>query len=345
MKEKSKKRVMKPLKTHLILLSLVLILYSVIIFIIIEYIIYVKLGRPGFFSIVDGVGMVVPMALILAVISWMTIRKSYKYLATLIQGIKKVANGDFNVSLNSETSGVFKEVYKNFNTMVVELKNTQTLREDFINFFSHEFKTPIMSINGFATLLLKLNKGNEEEKKYLEIISSESKRLAELSTNSLILTKLESKAIQPLKSAVQIDEQIRECVILLSPLWMNKKIDLTAELFPVQINASRELLHHVWINLLSNAIKFTPENGTIKLNLTKNSECCIFLIEDSGMGIREEEITKIFTKFYKGNNKYMSSGLGLGLSIVKKVLDITGGTIEVKSTLGRGTVFMVTIPF
>ena len=344
MKKKNNSKMLKSLKISLFLVSFIITNISVLIFALVEYTIYDRMGRPGSFAFIDAVGMIIPMGLVLGLVSWVTIRTSYRYISTLMNGIQKVADGDFNVSLNEEKGGLFKEVYRNFNKMVYELNNTQTLREDFINHFSHEFKTPIMSINGFASLLLKQDLNKDDEIRYLGIISAESKRLSELSSNSLLLTKLESKVIHPTTSAIHLDEQIRECVILLSPLWMDKKIDLTADLSPTIVEVNKDLMKHVWINLLSNAIKYTPKYGEITINLKTEKMSCSITIQDSGIGMDQQDQASMFNKFYKGNNNYSSSGLGLGLSIVKRILDLSSGMIKAESTPGKGSCFTVLLP-
>ncbi len=341
---KHKINLLKDLKISLVILSFIITNTSVMVFAFLDYWISAHFGRSVNYNPSDALGMIIPMGAVMGIISWILINISYKYVSTLLKGINRVSRGEFSTRLDVGKGGPLKEIYRNFNKMADELENTQTLREDFINHFSHEFKTPIMSINGFATLLMDQEISDEERRKYLGIISKESRRLTELSNNSLLLSRLESTQIQANLEAYQLDEQIRECVILLSPLWNGKNLDVSADLSPVILEADKGLMKHVWINLLSNAVKFTPSEGTISIELSVKGDVCIISIKDSGIGMEEDDLEKIFRKFQKGKNMYMSNGLGLGLSIVRKIVDLSQGTIHVDSSPGKGSCFSVTLP-
>ena len=342
--KKNKVKIYRELKRSLTLLSFITTNLSVLVFAFLEFNISIREGRNADFHLPDALGMIIPYGAVMGVVTWISLRKSYKYMSALLFGLKRVAEGNFKKELEISNAGPYKEIFLNFNKMQRELESTKTLREDFINHFSHEFKTPIMSINGFATLLLKEDLPREEQIRYLETISAESKRLAELSRNSLLLTKLESTEIQTESEIFLLDEQIRECVILLSPLWTKKNIDLSADLFPMEVKADRTLMKQVWINLLTNAITYTPEGGSVTITQKGEKNRCSLSIRDTGMGIDEEDLSRIFTKFHKGKNVYKSAGLGLGLSIVKRILDISGGSVKAESVPGEGSCFTVILP-
>ena len=265
----------------------------------------------------------------------------------LVEAINRVGEGDFSEAVEIKASGysVYNSIYKNFNSMVKELRSNKLLKEDFINNFSHEFKTPIASINGFASLMLENELSEEEKKQYLQIIADESKRLASLSHNTLLISRLGSAAITTENQNIRIDEQIKQCAILLMKNWEAKKINMDFEnIQSVTYFCNDELFKEIWINLLNNAIKFTPENGNIKISLTKKSDgkgfCAI--VQDSGIGMTEEVCTHIFEQYYQGDKSHSVEGNGLGLSIVQKIVALYKGKIEVQSQIGKGSSFIVT---
>lgn len=291
------------------------------------------------------VGIIVPMSLIMCFVSLIVSRKHNKYITVITKGIDQVASGEFNIKLDIKNSGPYKEVYQNFNKMTNELNSVQALKDDFTNKFSHEFKTPITSIKGFAELSLNSNILEEDRKIYLHIIANEANRLAQLSNNIMLLTTLESQEILIDKEQYDLEEQLKQCAIGLLPQLEAKHIELTVNLASVKIFANQDLMQHVWINLITNAIKFTPQDGNITIQSEIKNDEIVVSISDSGVGIDEQEVTKIFSEYYKGNSIGSENGLGLGLSIVKRVIDLTGGRIEVISSLGHGSTFKVFLLF
>lgn len=303
---------------------------------------YILLGNKHYEAI-RAIGMFFPMGLVMGAVTYLTTQRAYRYVSRLVKGIEKVARGDFSVQLDSKKAGPLSDVFVNFNKMVTELQSVQTLRNDFINSFSHEFKTPITSINGFAALLLEENISEEDRRQYLQIIADESERLATLSNNSLLLSKLESQQLID-KQPYPLDEQIKRCAILLSNEWSKKRIEVTAELEQILYSGNYDLMQHVWINLLTNAIKFTPEHGEIALLLKKESGSIKFTISDTGKGMSEEETARIFVKYYQGDSSHATKGLGLGLSITRRIIDLCGGTIKVSSRIDEGSTFDIYLP-
>ncbi len=272
-------------------------------------------------------------------------RQLFKPLDEVIKSQKKVAKGDFGVRVSPPKKGtIIAELVEGFNSMTQELGSTEMLRNDFINNFSHEFKTPIVSIRGFAKQLSKEDLSEEQKKEYIGIIVTESDRLALMATNILLLTKFENQQIVSDKTNFYLDEQIRKCILLLEKQWTQKKLNLELELSEVEFYSNEEMLSHVWLNILENAIKFTPENGTVTVKCTSDSENITVKIEDTGVGMSDKTRKHIFDKFYQGDSSHKSHGNGLGLPLAKRVVDLCNGKISIKSQAGKGTTFVVKLP-
>jgi signal transduction histidine kinase len=236
------------------------------------------------------------------------------------------------------------DLERTFNQMASDLDGIEMFRNDFINNFSHEFKTPIVSIRGFARRLQQENLTEEQKKEYIDIIVAESERLSTMAQNVLLLTKLENQNIVSEKTEFYLDEQIRRCILLLEKTWSEKDIELDLDFDEIKYVFNEEMLSHVWINLLSNAIKFTPDGGKIVCQLKREDEGVAFRIKDSGAGIPEDVKTRIFEKFYQGDSSHSTAGNGIGLNIVKRVVDLAHGKIEVNSEEGNGSEFVVILP-
>lgn len=265
-----------------------------------------------------------------------------------IEAMKKLANGDFTVRVNHAEHGYVPremvEFEQSFNKAAEELGGTEILRKDFINNFSHEFKTPIVSISGFADLLLEEQLPPEDQKEYLTIIRDESRRLADLATNILTLNRVESQTILTDKAAFPLDEQLRQSVLVTQQKWRQKKLDFDADLVPAEYTGSEGLLKEVWLNLLDNAAKFSPEGGTVAVNLRKAKNALMVSVTDQGEGMSADTQAHIFEQFYQGDTSHTTQGNGLGLAMVKKVLELHGGSIQVNSAPGQGSCFTVTLP-
>ena len=263
----------------------------------------------------------------------------------LINGLRAVAAGDYSVRLQVEKRQLLDDVYEDFNRMTEELQNVQTLREDFVNSYSHEFKTPITAIKGFAELLSDPSTTEEERAQYLRIIQEESARLAELTNRTLFLTRLESQRFVPDRSTFSLDEQIRRCAILLSHSWEEKHLTFSAELDPVTYTGSEELLRQVWLNLLTNAIRYTPPGGEIGVTLRAYDNELSVCVWDTGAGMAPEIQSRIFEKYYQGEpTSDKRQGLGLGLAIVHRIVELCGGRIVVQSRVNQGSRFTVFLP-
>ncbi len=265
-------------------------------------------------------------------------------LAKLSTAMNKVAEGDFETQIETESKlEAIQDIYSNFNLMVKELDATETLQTDFVSNVSHEIKTPITAIEGYATLLQNTENIDEVENEYIEKILFNTKRLSELVSNILLLSKVDNKAIQAKKTTYRLDEQIRQSIVLLEPKWSAKEIDFDVDLDEIEYTGDESLMFHVWNNLIDNAIKFSPENGLIRIKLEKSDRKITFTIEDEGCGISDEEKKHIFNKFYQSDNSHKSEGNGLGLSLVKNILTLCGGEISVTDGKNGGARFTVVL--
>ena len=218
------------------------------------------------------------------------------------------------------------------------------LRKDFINNVSHEFKTPIASIQGFARLLKNNKLTLEQFNDYTDIIIEESERLTNLSSNILKLSQVENQAIAYKRESFSLDEQIRKTILLFEEQWSEKELELDIELQKVDYLGDEDLIKQIWINLLSNAIKFSKPKGRIAVSLDSGSKWIRIVIEDNGIGIAEENQGRVFEKFYQEDTSHGAEGSGLGLSIVKNVIELNKGHIYLESELNKGTRFIVELP-
>lgn len=263
----------------------------------------------------------------------------------LIAATKEISKGNFDikVEVNEESGTEFSELQRSFNKMAEELSGIEMFKNGFINDFSHEFKTPIVSIKGFANQLKDDKLTPEQRTEYIDIIIAESDRLAKMSANVLLLSKLENQQIISNRTDFLLDEQLRQSVLLLEKQWESKNIDLDIDFDPISVNANAEMTSHIWINLISNAIKFSPENGTVSLSCKNIDGKAVVCIRDHGCGMTQDEITHIFDKFYQADSSRKAEGNGLGLSIVGRIVSLYDGRIDVKSTPGKGSEFTVTL--
>lgn len=268
-----------------------------------------------------------------------------KPLSELVKATRKVTNGDFNIHLEMKYSRLslkeLRELIHDFNEMTEELRNTELFRKDFISNFSHEFKTPLVSIRGFARQLYEGGLTPEQQKEFSKIILDETEYLSVLSQNTLLMTNLENKDIITEKTDFSLDEQLRNCMIRLEPQWLAKNIDIDMELDEIRYYWNASMLAHVWNNLFDNAVKFTPEGGSIRVTLGRKDGLIVATVTDSGCGISEEAIPHIFEKFYQADTSHATKGNGLGLSLVKKIVELCEGDIYVSSEVGKGTTFTI----
>jgi signal transduction histidine kinase len=256
----------------------------------------------------------------------------------------KIAEGDFSTRLNSKSSSKeIQEIYLGFNMMAQELQSTEILQSDFVSNVSHEFKTPINAIEGYSMLLQNDDNLTEEQKEYVEKIIFNTERLSSLTGSILLLSKLENQSIVSNKTQFDLDEQIRKSLLSLEPEWEKKEIEFDIEMDDTDFIGNEALLHHIWDNLISNAIKFSYQGGVIKIHLKNYSEKIIFTISDNGIGISDEAKNHIFDKFYQADSSHKQQGNGLGLALVKKIIDLENGEISVKNNKDKGCTFTVVL--
>ena len=259
---------------------------------------------------------------------------------------KKIAGGDFSVRL--EEDGRIEELVlmaRNFNLMAQELGATETFRDDFIANISHEFKTPLAAIEGYAVLLRDAELSLSEKNQYIEKIITATRRLSRLSANILKISQLEGQEIITDKKKFRLDEQLRQALLMLEDSWSRKSLELDLYLDDEVIYyGNDELLMQAWLNIISNAVKFTPEGGRITVSLTEESENVVVRISDTGIGMDEYTVHHVFDKFYQADTSRKAEGNGLGLALVSRIIKLCGGTVTVASAPGAGSAFTVTLP-
>lgn len=298
--------------------------------------------------------LVALFSLILLVISISTVftfmislivKNFIKPVNNLIQAMKAVSKGNFTIRLSeSYHEEEIRNMNTSFNKMVKELSSIESLRNDFVVNVSHEFQTPIAAIEGYATLLQEPNLPQEERFEYTQMILESSRQLSALSGNILKLSKLETQEIAPEKKYFYLDEHLRQALLLLENSWSKKNIDIDMDLPTTYCYGCEDLLTQVWINLYSNAIKFTPEYGTIITKLKTTNKWIIVSISDTGIGMNEDVKNRIFEKFYQGDKSRNFEGNGLGLTLVKRIIDLCQYKIEVESKPNFGTTFNIYLP-
>lgn len=290
--------------------------------------------------------MLVPIVVLVTLVNFLFTRFIYRYLDKISVAMQKVADGDYTMRLDAEKDQPFRELYRNFNTMAEELGGVEMLKNDFINGYAHELRTPITSINGFAEMLLNDDGtlSREEKRSYLEIIASESRRLADLAGNSLLMSRLDTQKIIPDKKPFSLDEQLRRCSILLSGQWTEKDLDMTMDLDEAVYVGDYDLMQHLWINLLTNAVKYTPKGGSITVTLKNEEKFIAVSVADTGKGIPPEDRERIFDKYYQTDKSHSKRGLGLGLAICKRIVQLCNGSLTVESDVGVGSTFTVKLP-
>lgn len=281
---------------------------------------------------------------------WLLAMRISDPIVALTDAARRVADGDFTakVPLRRQTKkrpyDEIEELTATFNRMTDELKSIEYLRKDFTSCVSHEIKSPIAAISGYAQLLSDETLDADTRRSYTRSIRDSCTQLSHLSENLLRITRLESGKRKPLAEAFSLDEQLRRMVAAMMPEFRRKRHELTVELESAGIVSDRELLGQVWQNLLSNAIKFTPEDGHIAVTLTKRDALLAVCIRDDGAGIPAAALPHIFEKFYQADGSHHTEGSGLGLSLVRRILDACGGEISVESAPGCGSAFTVTLP-
>ena len=260
----------------------------------------------------------------------------------LLEGFTKLSEGKYDTRLEIGKYSATNQINEKFNSLAIELENKEIFSQDFINNFSHELKTPIVSIKGLVSLLDDNNLPKEKQKEYIEIIKQETDRLSLMTTNILNLTKYENQEILTDISKYNLSEQIRTCILLLEKKWTEKNLTLDIDFDEYDIYASEDMLKQVWINLLDNAVKFAYKDSILKVDIKEEKKCYIISISNQGKTIDEDKLDKIYNKFYQVDKFHSKEGNGIGLSIVKRIIDLHKGMISVESK-DELTTFSVTL--
>lgn len=274
---------------------------------------------------------------------YLTIERPVRRIAV---GAERIIAGDFTTRIASvkglDSVDGFSEIIECFNRMAEELGGMETLRTDFIANVSHELKTPLAVIRNYGVMLQQPGITEAERQEYGQAISNASQRLADMITNILKLNKLENQQIYPDKKVYDLSEQLCECLLAFENAWEAKELEIETDIEDgILVESDPELLSLVWNNLFSNAIKFTEPGGTVSLSVKAEGERAVVSVSDTGCGISSEVGAHIFEKFYQGDISHATQGNGLGLALVKRVVDIVGGEIDVTSEVGHGSTFTV----
>lgn len=259
--------------------------------------------------------------------------------------IGEVGKGNYNVAVATDMQ--IQELYhlmNGFNRMAKEISSVELLKKDFISYFSHEFKTPIASIQGFSRQIKEQNLSTQKQQEYADIIYRESDRLIKMSGNVLMLTKLEHQTSLTDIKTFSLDEQLRRTLLILEKQWSEKNLELALELDEIEIFSNEELVKQIWVNVLNNAINYSEPGAILKVQCHRDGDFAKVRICDYGAGMTDKVRNRIFEKFYQGDASHSSSGNGLGMSIVKRIVDLCDGKIIIKSQLQKGTVVIVYLP-
>ena len=295
-------------------------------------------------SFVIPIAIMPALSILITAVLFYLNNQNKKMVDKFMDAFDRVSHGEFGCRLEVPKKGQFKPLFENFNKMSKELLSIQTLKDEFIHDFSHEFKTPIASINGFANLLLEGGLTEEEQRQYLKIIADESARLSTLAESTLTLNRLENQQFVGETKPYRLDLQLKDCVIMLQPRWEEKDISLVSSLAQVTYQGNAPLMQQVWLNLLTNAIKFTSQGGEIEVTLSAEGGFISVSVSDNGIGMTEEVAAHVFDKYYQGDSSHATKGNGLGLAIAKRIVTMCGGGISVSSRPGEGSTFTVKLP-
>ena len=298
---------------------------------------------------ITGLHFIILLALVALVlgmfISVFIFRYALNPVSELSKAMQKVADGDYTVKL--DVPGNKSEIYEllnNFNVMVQELNSTETLHSDFISNVSHEFKTPLATISGYATLLQDDTLTPQERDEYVETIITSARELSKMTGNILSLSRLENQTIITDQEDFRVDEQIRWIILRAESAWSAKNLVLEPELDKITWYGNQELTSHIWSNLIDNAIKFTPAGGEITIKASIDEEWLTVSVQDSGIGIPPDIQSRIFDKFYQGDTSHKKKGNGLGLALVHQIVTLYGGHITLESIPDLGSIFTVCLP-
>ena len=323
-------------------------IFGVFFFITLLWFVLYRLGITGVDPRVRHISILVfalGSVLLGLVIALFVGKRIIRPVQNLSNAFDELSQGNFDIKIpENESITEIREMAQRFNAMVYDLSHIETLRSDFVTNVSHEFKTPIAAIEGYATLLQNHALSPEKKDHYIERILDNSRRLSSLSGNVLMISKLENQETVLDKTEYRLDEQIRKCILMLENKWALKNIEFDMELPRQTYYGSASLLEQVWINLIDNAIKHSPVGGSIHIAIRETPETIAVSISDDGDGMTEEVQKHIFEKFYQGDKSRKAEGNGLGLALVKRIVDLCKGDIAVESAPGKGSMFFIALP-
>lgn len=283
------------------------------------------------------------VAAILLCLWYLRYRKRGEDTAKIREATDKISRGDYEISLGKLVSD-YKKIGEAIETVALTLRRAEEEKDDFINDFSHELKTPIVSIRGFAKLIAKGNISDEEAKEYLSFIVSESDRLVDLTASTLMLDRIQSNRLEVVEREFDLSELLRKSILTLQPEWEKKNIEIDADFGECTVKSNDELLSRVFINVLDNAIKYSRENGKVGVYVTESDEKISVTIADDGIGMDEETKRRMFDKYFRADKSRNTRGNGLGLATVKKIAELLELKIKVDSKTDKGTKFTIEIP-
>lgn len=333
------------LKTYFILGSATILFITIALVVILEYFI-IQLGLfksneledSGLLWIILFGVWSISLGLFLTFIFGRLILKP---INKVVDGMAKLSRGDFSVRLDTEKTLSGQNLQQSFNSLAEELQNTELLRSDFVNNFSHELKTPIVSVSGLVELLKDDSLPSDKRKQYIEVIEEEVHRLSNMTTNILNLSKVENQVILTDVKTYNLSEQLRSCLVLQEKRWTKKELELVLDFDEYEVQANEDMLRQVWTNLLDNAIKFSPQKGELRMSIEKtDSELTVRIVNDGQ--IPEQDKVHVFNKFHRGANSNKNEGNGIGLSIVEHIVRLHGGKVDFVSESGK-TEFIVTL--
>lgn len=283
------------------------------------------------------------VAAILLCLWYLRYKKRDEDAAKIREATDKISRGDYEISLGKLVSD-YKKIGEAIETVALTLRRAEEEKDDFINDFSHELKTPIVSIRGFAKLIAKGNISDEEAKEYLSFIVSESDRLVDLTASTLMLDRIQSNRLEIVEREFDLSELLRKSILTLQPEWEKKNIEIDADFGECTVKSNDELLSRVFINVLDNAIKYSRENGKVGVYVTESDEKISVTIADDGIGMDEETKRRMFDKYFRADKSRNTRGNGLGLATVKKIAELLELKIKVDSKTDKGTKFTIEIP-
>ena len=330
----------------MIFLLVILVIVAVTIFILINTgVLRSGTTSPNIYSII--LYMMLASLAIGSILAATAGRIPLKPLNKIINAMNRLSQGDFKVRLSFKghfsRHPTVREFTESFNKMAQELENTELLSADFVDSFSHEFKTPIVSIAGFAGLLKNGDLPKETAREYIEIIEKESRRLSQMATSALTLSRVEKQTILTDKSTYNLSEQLRVTMLMFEEKWSEKNIDIDMDFDEYKVCANEKLLDQVWINIIGNAVKFTPVGGKVSVGISDDDKFVAVSVANTGSFISPENYERVFTRFFKEDASRSTEGNGIGLSIVKKIVELHGGRVGASSS-DEGTVFTVFLP-